>query len=102
MSCPRPRPGKLLLQATASAVPILLFANGFGVDAEAGELGPFAKTALEFGEAGELRQGDDVGPDRACSLGGRQPTDHRAEERSAIGRLEMQYRGADVAAGQSE
>src|SRR3954451_14104303 len=102
MSCPRPRPGTLLFEATAAAVPILLFANGFGVEAEAGELGPFPETAFEFGEAGELRQADDVVPERACSLGARQPTDHRAEERGAIGRLEMQYRGADVAAGQCE
>jgi hypothetical protein len=53
----------LLLGATAAAVPVLLDAHGVGVDAEAGQLGAFPQTALEFGEAGESGQCDDVVPE---------------------------------------
>src|SRR6476469_7107989 len=102
MSCPRPQVGKLLFQAPASAVPILLFANGFGVDAEAGQLGPFTQAALEFGEAAELGKADDVIPECAGLVGARKPTDHRAEEGRSVRRIEMQDRGADVAARQGE
>ena len=52
----------LLLQTTAAAVPILLFANRFGIDTEARQLRPLAQAALHLGEAGEARQRDDVVP----------------------------------------
>ena len=50
------RSARLLLGATATAVPILLDANRFGIHTETCELRPLAQAALELGEAGEARQ----------------------------------------------
>jgi hypothetical protein len=50
----------LLLLPAAAAVPVLLNAGLVGSDAEAGQLRALAQAALEFGEAGESGQPDDV------------------------------------------
>src|SRR6185312_16605781 len=91
---------KLLLEPTASAVPVLLDANGIGVDAETGQLRPLAQAALDLGEAGERRQGDHVIPERTGVGRARQPADHGSEEGRPARRLKVQDRCADVTPGQ--
>ena len=93
---------RLLLGATAAAVPVLLDADRFLVEAETCQLRPLPQAALELGETSETRKADDVVPEPARVVGARQPADHRAEERGAVGRLEMQDRRADVATRQGE
>src|SRR5689334_3007104 len=81
---------KLLLEPTASAVPVLLRADRIGRHPEAGELRPLPQAALEFGEPAELGEPDDVIPQPAGVLDARQPADHRSEERRAVRWVEMQ------------
>jgi len=72
------------------------------VDAEAAQLRAFAGAALEFGEAGECGQPDDVVPEADGAFGAGPAADDRAEESDSAGWLELDYRGADVAAGQGQ
>ena len=73
-----------------------------GLHAEAAQLGPLAQAPLEFREAGEGGQGGDVVPEPDGVLRAGEPADHRAEERRAVRRAEMNDRRADVPAGQRQ
>lgn len=84
------------------AVPVLLHARGFGVDAEAGELRPLAQAAVEFCESREARQTEHVVPKRSCLIGFRKAADHRTEECHTVRWVELQYRPANVLTGQRQ
>src|SRR3954453_13968951 len=91
----------LLLSATAS-VPVLLLAGAARRHTEPHQLRLLTQAALQLGEAGEPSQSHHVVPQLAGRLLLGKPTDHRAEERDPVRRLEVDDWSADVLARQHE
>ena len=83
-------------------MPVFLFTGLVGVDAKCLELRLLPEAAFEFGESGEAGESDDVVPQLRGVLVVGQPADHRAEERDTLGWLEVDDRGAHIAAGEGE
>jgi hypothetical protein len=83
-------------------MPVFLRSCRTGLDAEAAQLGPLAQAPLELGEPGKASQGRDIVPelDGVLSIG--KPADHRAEERRAARRAEVNDGRADVPAGECQ
>src|SRR5579872_2848009 len=86
----------------AARVPVLFCSGRAWLDAEAAQLGPLAQAPLKLGEAGEGGQGRDVVPQPDGVIRAGEPADHRAEERRAVRRAEVDDRRADVLAGQRQ
>src|SRR5262249_4342879 len=95
-------PCSLFLESTTSCVPILLFTHGIRIYTETGQLRSLTQAALDLSEPGKLGESDDVVPQCDRVVGRGEPADHRPEERGTGRRLEVQDRGADVAARESE